>query len=35
MPRFSEGLRFEAALLGNDAGMIGALKFWLDQEESK
>jgi len=35
MPRFSEGLRLEAALLGNDAGMIGALKYWLDQEESK
>ena len=34
MPRFSEGLRLEAAHLGNDAGMIGALKFWLDQEES-
>ena len=35
MPRFAEGLRIEAARLGNDAGMIGALKFWLDQEESK
>ena len=32
MPRFADGLRLEAASLGNDAGMIGALKFWLDQE---
>ena len=32
MPRFAEGLRLERATLGNDAGMIGALKFWLDCE---
>ena len=32
MPRFAEGLRVESAALGNDAGMIGAVKFWLDQE---
>ena len=35
MPRFAENLRLEAARLGNDAGMAGALKFWLDQEEAK
>ena len=33
MPRFSEGLRLESAALGNDAGMIGAVCFWLDREE--
>ena len=32
MPRFAENLRVERASLGNDAGMIGALRFWLDQE---
>ena len=35
MPRFAEGFRLEAAKLGNDAGMIGALKFWLDQEKGQ
>ena len=30
MPRFAEGLQVEAATLGNDAGMIGAAKFFLD-----
>ena len=30
MPRFGEGLRLEAATLGNDAGMIGAARFFLD-----
>ena len=30
MPRFTEGLRIERALLGNDAGMIGAVRFWMD-----
>ena len=30
MPRFGECLRLEAATLGNDAGMIGAAKFYLD-----
>lgn len=34
MPRFGEGLRLERATLGNDAGMIGALRWWLDQEEA-
>lgn len=33
MPRFGERLRVERATLGNDAGMIGALRWWLDQEE--
>ncbi len=32
MPRFAEHLRIEKASLGNDAGMLGALRFWLDQE---
>ena len=32
MPRFAEGLRIESAELGNDAGMIGAVRFWLDRE---
>ncbi len=31
MPRFAEGLRIEAAMLGNDAGMIGAARFYLDR----
>ena len=31
MPRFGECLQLEAATLGNDAGMIGAAKFYLDQ----
>ena len=35
MPRFAENLRIEHASLGNDAGMIGALRFWLDQEGDK
>ena len=30
MPRFAEGLRVESAELGNDAGLIGAAKFYLD-----
>lgn len=33
MPRFSECLQVESAILGNDAGMIGAVKFCLDQME--
>ena len=35
MPRFAEGLRLESASLGNDAGMIGAVRFWLDQEQGR
>lgn len=31
MPRFTEGLRIERAMLGNDAGMIGAAGFWLER----
>ena len=31
MPRFAEGLRIERALLGNDAGLIGAARFLLDR----
>lgn len=30
MPRFAECLQVEAAILGNDAGMIGAAKFCMD-----
>lgn len=30
LPRFADGLRIERAVLGNDAGMIGAVRFWLD-----
>lgn len=30
MPRFAECMQLEAATLGNDAGMIGAAKFYLD-----
>lgn len=30
MPRFAEGLQVEAATLGNDAGMIGAARFCMD-----
>lgn len=30
MPRFAEGLRIERAVLGNDAGMIGAAKYFMD-----
>ena len=35
MPRFAEGLQIESAELGNDAGMIGAVRFWLEQEEEQ
>ena len=35
MPRFAENLRIERAALGNDAGMIGALRYWLDREGGK
>ena len=33
MPRFREGLRIERASLGNDAGLVGAVRYWLDREE--
>lgn len=31
MPRFAERLRIERAVLGNDAGMIGAVKYLMDR----
>lgn len=31
MPRFAEGLQVERAVLGNDAGLIGAAKFFMDK----
>ena len=31
MPRFAEGLRLERAVLSNDAGLIGAAKFFMDR----
>lgn len=31
MPRFSEGLTVDRAILGNDAGLIGAAKFFIDK----
>ncbi len=34
MPRFAEGLRVEQAKLGNDAGLIGAAKFFMDQTKT-
>ena len=34
MPRFREGLRLERASLGNDAGIVGAVRFWLDRHQS-
>ena len=35
MPRFSEGLRLERCALGNDAGMVGAVKYWLDKHAAR
>ena len=35
MPRFTEKLRIERAMLGNDAGMIGAAGFWLERQSKK
>ena len=32
MPRFAEELQIEPALLGNDAGMIGAVKFFMEKD---
>ena len=31
MPRFAEGLKLEAAALGNDAGLMGAVKFFVEK----
>ena len=30
MPCFAQGLRLERAALGNDAGLVGAARYWLD-----
>ncbi len=35
MPRFAEELRVERAILGNDAGMIGAAKFFMDRQTTE
>ena len=35
MPRFADDLRLERAMLGNDAGLIGAAKFFMDREAEK
>ena len=32
MPCFREGLRLERAELGNDAGLVGAVRFWLSRQ---
>lgn len=34
-PRFAEGLRVERAALGNDAGLIGAAKFFMDETQAQ
>ena len=33
MPRYRDNLRLEAATLGNNAGMLGAGKYWLDEHK--
>lgn len=33
MPRFAQGLRIEAAALGNDAGLIGAVYGWIHRDQ--
>ena len=33
MPMFRENLRVERASLGNDAGLVGAVRYWLDRKE--
>ncbi len=33
MPRFAEGLQVERAILGNDAGMMGAVKYFMECEK--
>ena len=35
MPRFAEGLQLESATLANDAGLIGAAKFFMDCSAAK
>ncbi|MBQ9212146.1 MAG: ROK family protein [Clostridia bacterium] len=34
MPRFRENLCLKSAALGNDAGLVGAVRYWLDREVS-
>lgn len=34
MPRFAEQLEIRRATLGNDAGMVGALRYWLDRQSA-
>lgn len=34
MPRFAEGLQVRRAALGNDAGLIGAAKFFMDRQQA-
>lgn len=34
MPGFANGLRIERATLGNDAGLIGAGRYWMDRQSS-
>ena len=33
MPRFAEGLRLEAAALGNDAGLVGAARYFMERQK--
>ena len=35
MPRFAERLHIERAVLGNNAGMIGAAKYFMDREAER
>lgn len=35
MPCFATGLRVERAALGNDAGLVGAAKWWMDSMENR
>ena len=35
MPRFAEGLRVLRATLGNDAGMLGALRFFEQKQQER
>ena len=35
MPRFAQGLRVERATLGNDAGMLGALRFFEQKQQER
>lgn len=35
MPRFAEGLRLEAAALGNDAGLVGAARYFMERQAAR